>query len=499
MPAGSLAVSLSSDIRGTEPGVNRDANTDAVMMHVFEGLVAYREDGSPGPLLADRIEVSDDGLTYRFTLRRGVRFHNGAIMTSADVIWTWRRYLDPETGWLCLPDFDGTKGVKILWVKADGPGAVVFRLSRAQPLFLSQMASVQCGGAPILHRSSVNADGSWRAPVFTGPYRIAHWQRGEYIDLAAFRDYSSRAGPRDGYTGGKHAQAPMVRWMVIRDSAARLAALIKGQIDVMPEANSAELRRIARYPSLKLDSAPSGVVNAILIRPTGPLADVRVRRALMLSIDRRAVVNLATGGTGAPNASLVPVGSSFHDAVQDEGRQVDVAQARHLLDQAGYRGEPITLSTNRRYSDMFNQALLVQAMAREAGINLRLQVSEWATQLDTYQTGKFELMSFSYSARSDPALTYESVIGDRSVSARKQWDDPAAIALLNQVNVASDPAQRQALFDQLHERMIRDVPIIVLFNLADNNALRRNVEGYKSWSISRARLWGVHKRKEMKP
>src|SRR5262249_19042945 len=129
-----LAVSISSDIRGTEPGVNRDANTDVVLTHVVEGLMASREDGTPAPLLADRVDVGADGRTYRFLLRHGVHFHNGALLSSADVVWSWRRYLDPKTGWFCLPQFDGSHGARVVSIKAPAPDVVVFELDRPNPL-----------------------------------------------------------------------------------------------------------------------------------------------------------------------------------------------------------------------------------------------------------------------------------------------------------------------------------------------------------------------------
>jgi len=92
-----LRVQINADLRSSNPGVNRDDNTDAVLLHVTEGLVALREDLSVGPLLASDVKVSDDGLTYTFTLRDGVRFHNGAALTSEDVVWNWKRYLAPQT------------------------------------------------------------------------------------------------------------------------------------------------------------------------------------------------------------------------------------------------------------------------------------------------------------------------------------------------------------------------------------------------------------------
>lgn len=490
-----LVVALSSDIRSTQPGVNRDANTDHVMVQIFEGLVASREDGTPGPLLADRIAISDDGRRYVFHLRSGIRFHNGAGMDAADVVWTWRRYLDPATSWLCLSEFDGSKGARIESVRALDPATVEFTLDRPQPLILSIMASSTCGGSPILHRSSVNPDGSWRWPVATGPYRLAAWKHGEYIDLASFPDYRSRAGSSDGFTGGKRALVPRVRWAVVRDGAARLEALIKGQVDIVLEAGLGELRELKRYPELKAISAPSNAFQVILAQSADPLlADRRIRRALALSIDRDAINKLATLGTGVPNASVIPVGSPYHGAVQSTGRERDLAQARRLLAAAGYHGQPITLTTNRRYVSMFNQALLVQSMAREAGINIRLDVSEWASALDRFRKGDYQLMSLTFSGRTDPYFDYALILADGQSGRGKPWRDPAAASLLRRSSFETDPAIRQALFDELHRRMLAETPLVVLYNPSSTINVRSNIHGLKPWSLGSLRLWNVEKR-----
>jgi peptide/nickel transport system substrate-binding protein len=88
---GVLRARFNADIRSTDPGTNRDANTDGVMGHVVEGLVAFREDTSIGPMLADSWEISPDDKTYTFHLRKGVKFHNGAVMTADDVMWSFKR------------------------------------------------------------------------------------------------------------------------------------------------------------------------------------------------------------------------------------------------------------------------------------------------------------------------------------------------------------------------------------------------------------------------
>lgn len=94
--AATLRVHLNADIRGINPGINRDDNTDAVMLHVVEGLVAYGEDSEVKPLLAEKVAVSPDGLSYTFTLRKGLKFHNGADVTSADMVWSWNHYMNAK-------------------------------------------------------------------------------------------------------------------------------------------------------------------------------------------------------------------------------------------------------------------------------------------------------------------------------------------------------------------------------------------------------------------
>ena len=103
-----LRTRLNADIRSTDPGTNRDANTDAVMAHLVEGLVALRDDTSVAPMLADSWAVSNEGKTYTFHLRQGVKFHNGATMTADDVVWSLKRWLDPATQWRCLSEFSAT-------------------------------------------------------------------------------------------------------------------------------------------------------------------------------------------------------------------------------------------------------------------------------------------------------------------------------------------------------------------------------------------------------
>ncbi|MBI1262149.1 MAG: ABC transporter substrate-binding protein [Rhizobiales bacterium] len=487
-----LKARINSDILSTDPGTKRDENTDGVVLHMVEGLVAFREDTSVGPLLAKSIVVSDDGLTYTFTLRDGVHFHNGALLTSKEVLWSLNRYLDPETHWRCLPEFDGNGVAKILSVTAPDAMTVRIKLDTPSPLFLTTLARQDCGGTGIMHPDSVKPDGSWDKPIGTGPFKFGIWKTGDYIELDAFNDYASRDEPMDGNTGGKKAEVDKVRFLVIPDSSAARAALLSGAIDVLNGVTPSELAAFKGRDDVTLDKHALMDIYAILLQTKDPLLqDVRIRQALALSIDRAALADAVSMGIAAANTSAVPVSSPFYGPVEKSVAPADIAAARKLLKEAGYKGEPIKLIANKRYPQMFDAAILVQAMAQQAGIKIDLEVLDWATELDRYSDGSYQAMSFSYSARLDPSLSFGAFMGDKALQPRKVWDDPEALELLRQSMTTQDKAERQALFDALHAKMLQQVPLIVLYNPAHVIATRNNVEGFRGWPTVQQRFWNV--------
>ena len=140
---------------------------------------------------------------------------------------------------------------------------------------------------------------------------------------------------------------------------------------------------------------------------------------------------------------------------------------------------------------MVDAAVLVQAMAAEAGINLQIQTVDWATQVSLYAGGKYQAMSFGFSAKMDPSLNFDLLIGDKTKDARKVWDSEESRALYKQTVQAGDSAARQAAFDSLNAAFLADAPAIVLFNSRRIGGVRANVHGYKPWPAAQQRLWNV--------
>lgn len=487
-----LRVRLNADIRSTDPGVNRDFNTDVVALHLVEGLVAMREDTTPGPLLASKIETSKDGKTYTFKLRDGVTFHNGAPLTADDVVWTWKRYLAPATQWRCLSEFDGRGAAKITSVANPDAKTVVFTLDKPSALFLLTMARIDCAGSGIYHRSSVGADGKWIAPVGTGPYMLGEWKRGQYVELQRFDRYASRTEPMDGLTGGKKVEFQRLRFMVIPDDAAAKAALLSNGIDLLTDIGVAQIGDLNGQPNIQLDKANTANMSGILLQTRDPLLkDVRIRRALALAIDTPELVRGVTNALARPNNSVVPVVSPYYGAAEAIGFKSDIAAAKKLLAEAGYNGQPIKMLTNKRYASSYDVAVLSQAMAARAGIKIDIEVLDWATQLDRYTKGDYQSMAFVYSARLDPSLAYDMLSGPKDTQPRKVWDNPEVLAKLAESMQVTDRAKRQALFDELHKRMLDDVPLIPLYNGLQLVAANKKVQGLKLWAAEVPRLWNV--------
>jgi peptide/nickel transport system substrate-binding protein len=135
----------------------------------------------------------------------------------------------------------------------------------------------------------------------------------------------------------------------------------------------------------------------------------------------------------------------------------------------------------------------VQSLLTQAGIPTELDVVEWGKQLADFRSGNFQLMSFGYSARIDPALMYADVLGDKSKKPMTQWENPAARKLLDSLQGVTDEATRKRTLEQLHQMMIADVPMLVMYYTPNLLLVSSRLEGVSSWPMRRTRVFNVVK------
>jgi len=489
-PLREIRFAISTDTPTSMPGnVLRNAYTDEILANVVESLVALKSDLSIGPMLADSWSISPDGKRYTFHLRHGVTFQNGAPLTSAEVKWSYDYLMEPRSGYVCRSNYNGQRGPKVLAVTTPDPYTVVFELERPSALFLTRMTELRCPLA-VLHPSSVGANGEWIKPVATGPFVFSEWKQGQYVLLTPYAGYKPRSEPSSGLAGAKRAEAN-VRIVAIPDEAAQLSALMSGQIDAM---NISENNLPPSDPKWHLISGAGADPAALLMQTRDPLlSDPRMRRAIALAVDLRGVVDAVSGGRARYNPSLTPAADDLYTPTDAIGYQQSLAEVKRLLAQVGYKGETLTLKTNRRYPHMYSAAVYLQSLLSQAGINVKLQVLEWGTQADDFHSGNFQLMSFGYSARIEPALMYGDVLGDKSRNPMVQWENPQARALLRSLDSVTDNSTRKEVFAQLHQMMLADAPMIVLYDSPDLTLVSNRLHGMGTWPLRTKRFFNVTK------
>lgn len=501
-----LRVGITSGIAAAEPANKHDEATAAFLHQFLESLVAYREDMTVGPLLAERIDISNDGKIYTFTLREKLQFHNAAPVTSAEVRWSWERYLSRDWGTGCRGMFDGSgptylRPSHVLKIETPDVRTVIFHLDSPNGLFLHHMASHYCVTG-ILHPQSVDSNGSMQRPIATGPFLVESWEKGGGAVLRRFAAYNPRRDPMNGLTGAKRVAVDSLHFVAIKGRSEARQALSERRIDVLLDLSMQDYDALQGHREVILFTQQRLAWHQMLIqtRTDSLLRDKRIRQAIAHAIDSAEVARVLTRGLAQPNPSAVALASPYHTAVHDSSQSFDPAKSRALLREAGYSGEQIVIHASKDPHPVYYEskapiyyetAVLVARMLNAAGINAVVEEVSWQHQDDLYNENRYQLMPMIYSMRTDPALMYSAYVGQKMDHGWYQWEDLEADLWTARAAQISDRSQRQALFDRIHAKMIDDVPSVGLFNSLRIDAVSGRVAGYRTFAMAIPRFWGV--------
>lgn len=209
------------------------------------------------------------------------------------------------------------------------------------------------------------------------------------------------------------------------------------------------------------------------------------------ALDLDQLVAAVSNGTGAADPSMVSMDSIYYSDVQKKKITTDLEKAKEDLAESGYNGEPITIIANKRGNvPSYPAAVVAQAMMQQVGLNVQIEVLDYATQVDRRRSGKYQVISQSVTPRLDPALMYSFYVGNKDKNASLMWDNPKAIELMESAYKETDQSKRQAIFDQFHELMLEDVPGIFLYDLIDIWGASKKLHGTPVWQ-SNVRVWEV--------
>ncbi len=386
-PAAAQAPSIiryapNGDLRVLDPVWTSAAITVTHAQLVYDVLVTMDSNLKPQLQMAERVETSPDGLTWTFTLRPGLVFHDGSPVRAADVAASIRRWARRvTTGQAMMP--------RVAAIEAVDDRTMRLRLSRPFGPVMEVL------GTPVLapfvmreQEASVDAFEQVKTVVGSGPFTWdpAGYQPGHRATYRRNPAYVARSEPADGYAGGKVAKFDIVEWRYLPDPSTLTQALMKGEIDLIdpPPADLLPLLRGHKDVVVEVLNT-AGVIGTI--RPNSvvpPFNNPKARQALQLLMDQK-LYNEAIASEPAYAQecyALFVCGTPYAtDVAAGPWKQANLARAKQLLDEAGYKGEPLILLDPADQADIHMLALITADQLRRAGVNVQVQTMDWSTIL----------------------------------------------------------------------------------------------------------------------
>lgn len=451
---GEAVVAITAEPPGWDPTVSTSQEIARVMYHnVFEGLVRIDRDGQIVPALAESWEVSDDGLTLTFTLREGVKFHDGSDFGADDVVAKFERAMNPDAGHTNPAYYEA-----IAEVSGNGD-QVVFSLSRPSSSLLYNLARPDSIIYPAGTSESQRSN-----PVGTGPFRFVEWVPGSEVRLERFDDYYLEGVP----------YLDAVTFRIIGDPNARFAALQAGDIDMIGVALSPESALLAEQdPNLKVTrGANTTEITMALNNSREPLNDPLVRQAITQAIDKQAIVEGANFGFGTVIGTHATPAEPYW--IDIEPYPYDPERARELLEEAGYGDGELTLSFElpEPYNIERTAGQVIAQQLTEVGIDVELTVVEWGTWLERIFTGAdYDMTIIGHSEPRDI-----NIYGNPDYYYR--YDNPEVRELLEQAELATSQEVAMESYREIARIIAEDAVNVWIFNPAYLVAAQQNLYGY---------------------
>jgi peptide/nickel transport system substrate-binding protein len=499
--ASTLRVAVVGEPQETLPTIHFHAPGKLLTQHIGEGLVGLRNDLSIAPVLADSWTVSDDGRSYTFKIRTGARFHNGAPVTATDIAENWSQlYLNKSIPWDCRPFYDGsgtieerTTGVELLSVRAVDSDRIEFKLREASSLFLHRLADASCGPL-VFHGDSFDADGRWNALIGTGPYRLGTWLAGKQVSMLRFDQYVPRKEARDGYAGAREALIDEIQLLIAPSADDAVAMLQAGEVDLVQNIDNRQRDALLSNPQIATASTANVTYWNLIFQTRDPvLGNLTLRQGIARAIDIDRIAAMLSAGRLSANPSVVSAMSEHYSAAHALGQGYDPIAARKLIEKSGYTGALIRIQAARDlYPELFDIAVMAQAMMQDAGLNVEVDPMSWHELKDEhYMNGTYQMQAFLIGGRISPTLAYGKFIGPKDKLARYYWDNDEALRLVEKAETVGSPAALGNIYESLHRMMIDEVPQIVIANRDHHDAFNIRVHGIQPTHFGRTALWGV--------
>ncbi|MFJ8234970.1 ABC transporter substrate-binding protein [Ureibacillus sp. NPDC094379] len=483
---GELNVAINTQPATLDPHTSTATILTEVSRHIYEQLVSLDTKFQVQPMLAESIDESEDGTSYTFHLRQGVKFHNGKEMKAEDVVASLNKWRDisskaknmiPEATFTAIDEYTVEMKIPeriygVLTLLADN----------------GQFAAIM----PKEIAESASPTGATEY-IGTGPFKFVEWKQDQYIHLAKNEDYTPLDTPTDGLTGKKEALVDDIYLHIVSDASTRVAGIQSGQYDIALTLPPENYDMLNNNPNLKTEMALKGHTGFVYNKTDRVFANEKMRQAFNAALDMDSIMLAAFSKEEFyrinPSYMLQEQVDWASEVGSDRYNVKDLDLAKQLLQEAGYNGEEIKILATREYEYMYNSAVVIKEIMEEIGVNVTVEVVDWATLLDlrTDPTGYDAFITGFPIVMTPPQLLYLS-------STWPGWtNDEQITQLIAKLNASTTAEEAKASWDQIQDRMYDYLPISKFGDYYEYYGVSNKVEGMTIldgmilWNTSKAK------------
>ena len=459
---GSVVVGIQQDIDSLDPHKATAAGTKEILFNIFEGLVKPDENGNLAKAVASDYTISEDGLVYTFTLRDGIKFHNGNAVTVQDVKYSLERASGLLDG---IPLISSLKTLKSVDIIDDKTVQVTAKSANTELIYSFTAAIIPAG----------SGEQESAQPVGTGPFAFVSYTPQEGIVLKKNSEYWQQGVP----------YLDEVRFKIVNSTDSALLELQGGSIDIYPYMTDSQAEEIKNQYHVSF--APSNVVQALFLNnKTAPLDNKKVRQAICYALDKDSVNGFVAGGNGTiiSSAMLPTLKDYYVDVNSTYGTGANTDKAKQLLSEAGYpNGFDLTITVPSNYAFHMETAEVVVEQLKAVGIRASINAVDWGTWLsECYNGREYQSTICGITCDMTPGYLLNRFVADSPKNFinfnNAEYDElyakaQAALKLENKKQYYGQ--LQQILCDEAGSAFIQVAPITV--------AINKNLDGYKFYPV----------------
>lgn len=491
-PTTTLTIAQIQEPRSLNPLYLDGYNANEINGLLYSFLTTYDVHGNSIPQAAAVVPtvgnggISKDGLTYTFHVRKGVRWQDGAPLTSQDVAFTFHAIMDPKNNALSTYGYDA-----VAWVRTPDPYTIVvhlkYRLTPFVTYFFGGNSNYTILPSHILRQyPDLNHVPFNEAPVGSGPYRLVEWSRGDHMTFAANPSYFLGA-----------PKIPRIVIDFIPSSQTIMNEMETGEVNAIFLADVSQIARLRALPSHRIVTSATTMFGTVLFNTTAPLVDDPVvRRAFAMAIDRRSMVDKIMHGVYDPETGMRGLFTWAYDPTV-RNLPYDPSAARAMLQADGWRagpngvlekdGKPLTIQMlfqtgSTIVGDLVN---VIAAYERAIGIQVQLKGLTSFALTDPsgpLYNGRYQTSFFGEMSQADPDARWILGCSQRAPHGFNfmRYCNPAVDAVMDRAGATFSQRTRRADYRFVQEQLLVDVPIDFLYQVVEVDVIPSDLSGYRS-------------------